>query len=197
MKRHTVVGWVVLLYLLVSMLALGANAQSPDPRLGEWREDHYAGAVGLYMIYEDLGGGVTRTHNAENLAVQNRLHEDTRCDGNYYPRRNAAGEATEITVSCTIVNNRTVKFSHKRKADSGWVEGEGKWILSDDGTHAAGTFLRKDRDGKVVELVTRLFTRNAENCLNHDDDALFRECQQRTRPHQEERQAVDRFFTSD
>jgi hypothetical protein len=158
------------------------NAELRDPRVGEWRENHYAGGVGLYMIYEDLGNGVTRTHNAENLAQQNRLHEDTRCDGKYYPRLNAAGEATEIVVSCTIVDNRTVKFSQRRSADSGWVEGEGTWILSDDGTHSVGSFVRKDRDGKVVELVTRLFTRNAENCLNHADDARFRECAQRTRP---------------
>src|SRR5690349_2525651 len=95
----------------VPLLALGcalvwaANADPlRDPRIGEWREDHYAGGVGLYMIYEDLGDGVTRTHNAENLATQNRLHEDTRCDGKYYPRLNAAGQQTEITVSCTILN---------------------------------------------------------------------------------------------
>jgi len=173
----------------VPLLALGcalvwaANADPlRDPRIGEWREDHYAGGVGLYMIYEDLGDGVTRTHNAENLATQNRLHEDTRCDGKYYPRLNAAGQQTEITVSCTIRNARTVEFSQRRNADSGWVEGEGKWILSDDGTHSVGSFVRKDRDGKVVETVTRMFTRNAENCLNHADDAKFRECAQRTRP---------------
>jgi len=170
--------------LLVSSCALvfAASAEPRDPRLGEWREDHYAGGVGLYMIYEDLGNGVTRTHSAENLARQNRLHEDTRCDGNYYPRLNAAGESTEITVSCTILNDKTVAFSQRRKADSGWVEGEGKWILSDDGTHSVGSFLRKDRDGKVVEMVTRMFTRNAENCLNHDDDEKFRECAVRSRP---------------
>ncbi len=80
----------------------------------------------------------------ENLAPQNRLQEDTRCDGNYYPRLNAAGAPTEITVSCTIVNDGTVTFSQRRKADSGWVEGEGKWIPSDDGTHSVGSFLRKD-----------------------------------------------------
>jgi hypothetical protein len=75
-----------------------------------------------------------------------------------------------------------VEFSQRRKADSGWVEGDGKWILSDDGAHAVGSFVRKDRDGKVVETVTRMFTRNAENCLSHADDAKFRECAQRTRP---------------
>ena len=85
---------------------------------------------------------MTRTHSGENLARENRLHEDTRCDGNYYPRLNAAGEATEITVSCAILNDKTVAFSQRRKADSGWVEGEGKWILSDDGTHSVGSFVR-------------------------------------------------------
>jgi hypothetical protein len=168
--------------LLAMTCAPVVNAEPRDPRIGEWREDHYAGGVGLYMIYEDLGNGMTRTHNAENLAWQNRLHEDTRCDGNYYPRLNAAGEATEITVSCAILNDKTVAFSQRRKADSGWVEGEGTWILSDDGAHSTGSFVRKDRDGKVVESVTRMFTRNAENCLNHDDDAKFRECAVRTRP---------------
>jgi len=183
MKRLMGLGTCLLSVGVTYACALAANAAIlSDPRIGEWREDHYAGAVGLYMIYEDLGNGVTRTHTAENLAPQNRLHEDTRCDGNYYPRLNAAGQPTEITVSCTIVNDRTVKFSYLRKADSGWLEGEGKWILSDDGTHSVGTFMRKDGDGKVVELVTRLFTRNAEHCLNHADDAKFRECQQRTRP---------------
>ena len=178
MQRLAAFGTSVLLLAMTCVV----NAESRDPRIGEWREDHYPDAVGLYMIYEDLRNGVTRTHNAENLARQNRLHEDTRCDGNYYPRLNAAGEATEITVSCTIINDRTVQFRQRRKADSGWVEGEGKWILSDDGMHSVGSFVRKDRDGKVVELVTRRFTRNAENCLNHADDALFRECAQRTRP---------------
>ncbi len=168
--------------LLAMTCAPVVNAEPRDPRIGEWREDHYAGGVGLYMIYEDLGNGVTRTHNAENLARQNRLHEDARCDGNYYPRLNAAGEATEITVSCTILNDKTVSISQRRTADSGWVEGEGKWILSDDGAHSTGSFVRKDRDGKVMEILTRMFTRNAENCLNHDDDAKFRECAVRTRP---------------
>ncbi len=170
--------------LLLPMICapVPVNAATQDPRIGEWREDHYAGAVGLYMIYEDLGNGATRTHNAENLATQNRLHEDTRCDGKYYPRLNAAGQETEITVSCRILNDRTVEVSQRRKADSGWVEGKGKWILSDDGAHSSGSFVRKDRDGKVVENVTRMFTRNAENCLNHADDAMFRECAQRTRP---------------
>ena len=177
MRRLTALGSVSLLGVVCA-----ANAERPDPRIGEWREDHYAGGVGLYMIYEDLGNGVTRTHSAENLAQRNRLHEETRCDGNYYPRLNAAGEATEITVSCTILNDKTVSFSQRRRADSGWVEGEGKWILSDDGTHSVGSFVRKDREARVVEIVTRMFTRNAENCLNHDDDAKFRDCQKRTRP---------------
>lgn len=172
----------LLVFALGCALVVAANAEPRDPRIGEWREDHYAGGVGLYMIYEDLGNGVTRTHSGENLAPRNRLHDDARCDGKYYPRLDATGDATEITVSCAIINERTVTFSQRRKADSGWVEGEGKWILSDDGTHSVGSFVRKDRDGKVVELVTRLFTRNTENCLNHADDAKFRECQQRTRP---------------
>jgi len=179
MKRLTEMACCAsLLWLFVS----GASAEPKDPRIGEWREDHYAGGVGLYMIYEDLGNGMTRTHSAENLAQQNRLHEDTRCDGNFYPRINAKGEETEITVSCTLLDARTVQWSYKRNAADGWVEGEGKWILSDDGTHSVGTLVRTDRDGKVVETVTRMFTRNAESCLNHADEAAFRRCQERTGP---------------
>ena len=172
----------ILLVLMGPALTGLAQAQPGDPRLGEWREDHYAGAVGLYLVYEDLGNGITRTHNGENLAPQNRLHEDTRCDGKDYPRLNSAGQPSGVTVSCEIVNASTVKFSQKNSAGDGWVSGEGKWILSDDKQHSTGTFVRKDANGKVVAWVSRLFTRNAENCLNHEEEAKFRECVTRTRP---------------
>lgn len=178
--KHTIE--TVSLLLLVALFVSTGNAQPADPRIGEWREDHYAGAVGLYMIYEDLGNGMTRTHTGENLAQSNRLHDDARCDGKFYPRMDAAGKETDVIVSCEIANARTVKFLYKRKADTDWVEAEGKWILSDDGTHSVGSFVRKDHDGKVVEFVTRLFTRNSKNCLNHADDARFRECAQRSAP---------------
>lgn len=170
------------LWLLPMVLLSAAVQAQSDPRIGEWREGHYAGAVGLYMIYEDMGNGMTRTHNAENLAAHNRLHDETRCDGQFYPRIDAAGVTTDVTSSCTILNARTVKIEMHREASEGWVNAEGKWILSDDGQYATGSFLRTDRDGKVVELVTRSFTRNVENCLNHDDDAKFRECAVRTAP---------------
>jgi hypothetical protein len=170
------------LALALSMGTAGAFAQVADPRLGEWRENHYVGAVGLYMIYEDLGDGITRTHTAENLAIANRLHDEARCDGNFYPRHNAAGEDTGMSVQCQILNARTVRTMLRNRGDGGWVEAEGTWILSDDGTHAVGSFIRRDGSGKVVEHITRLFTRNAERCLNHGDDAQFRACAQRTLP---------------
>ena len=170
------------LFVTALCVPVAGHAQQPDPRIGEWREGHYAGAVGLYMIYEDMGNGMTRTHNAENLAIANRLHDETRCDGNFYPRINAAGVATDVSSSCTIIDARTVRFEQRREASEGWVKGEGTWILSDDGQYSVGSFLRTDREGKVVELVTRSFKRNAENCLNHEDDAKFRECAVRTAP---------------
>ena len=72
--------------LAAGVLAVSVNAQQRDPRIGEWREDYYPpNSVGLYMIYEDLGNGMTRVHSAENLAPQNRLHQDLRCDGQLYP----------------------------------------------------------------------------------------------------------------
>jgi hypothetical protein len=78
--------------LVAGLLAASVNAQQRDPRVGEWREDYYPpNSVGLYMIYEDLGNGMIRVHSAENLAPQNRLHQELRCDGNFYPWVNGAG----------------------------------------------------------------------------------------------------------
>lgn len=173
----------------------GVFAQTADPRLGEWRENHYAGAVGLYIIYEDLGDGVTRTHTAENLVIDKRLHDDARCDGNFYPRYDTTGEDTGVSVQCHILNARTVRTTLRNRGDGDWAEAKGTWILSDDGKHVVGSFVRTDNDGKVVEHTTRLFTRNAENCLNHEDDAQFRACATRTLPPRPASANTGRFFT--
>jgi len=69
------------------------NAQQRDPRIGEWREDRTANSVGLYNIFEDLGNGMIRYHISHNLAPENRLYLDYRCDGNFYPIRNAQSVA--------------------------------------------------------------------------------------------------------
>jgi hypothetical protein len=76
---------VTVMMLAAGLLAVSVNAQQRDPRIGEWREDYYPNAVGLYMIYEDQGNGMIRVHTAENLALRNRLHQDLRCDGKFYP----------------------------------------------------------------------------------------------------------------
>jgi hypothetical protein len=169
--------------LAAGLAAVSVNAQQRDPRIGEWREDYYPpNSVGLYMIYEDLGNGMTRVHSAENLAPQNRLHQEIRCDGTFYPWVNAEGVSNGISASCTVVDARTVTYKLIRETPQGREEGEGTWTLSSDGNHFTTVTAWKDRDGKTGQANERRFTRNSENCLNHAQDELFRECQRRSRP---------------
>ena len=169
--------------LAASLLAVSVNAQQRDPRIAEWREDYYPpNSVGLYMIYEDLGNGMTRVHSAENLAPQNRLHQELRCDGRFYPWVNAQGMPTGTSTSCTVVDGRTVTYKLIRETVQGKEEGEGTWTLSGDGNHSRTVTVWKDRDGNRGQANERRFTRNSENCLNHAQDELFRECQKRSRP---------------
>jgi beta-lactamase regulating signal transducer with metallopeptidase domain len=173
----------IVLMLVACLLALSMNAQQRDPRIGEWREDRDSpNYVGLYMIYEELANGMTRTHTAENLAPQNRLHRDSRCDGNLYPSVDSAGAPTGTSFSCTIVDANTLAIRWIRDVDGEWAEGEGTWTLSSDGNHFTTVVEVKDWDDNVIQTNERRFTRNAENCLNHADEELFRECQRRTRP---------------
>ena len=167
--------------LAAAVLAVSVSAQQRDPRIGEWREDSYPNAVGLYMIYEDIGNGMTRVHAAENLAARNRLHQDIRCDGRLYPSVNAEAVPSGVSTSCTVIDARTVTSKLVRETEQGREEGEGTWTLSSDGYHFSTVAVWKDRDGKVREANERRFTRNPENCLNHDRDDLFRECVRRSR----------------
>ena len=171
------------LILVAGLLALSVNAQQRDPRIGEWREDYYPpNSVGLYMIYEDLGNGMTRVHSAENLAQQNRLHQDIRCDGKFYPYVDAKGVPNGISTSCAVVDAHTVTVKLIRDTAQGREEGEGSWTLSSDGNRYTTVTIWKDREGKAGPANERRFTRNSENCLNHGQDELFRECQRRSRP---------------
>jgi beta-lactamase regulating signal transducer with metallopeptidase domain len=167
--------------LTAGLLAVSFNAQQRDPRIGEWREDSYPNAVGLYMIYEDLGNGMIRVHTAENLAPRNRLHQDFRCDGKFYPSVDAEGVPTGISTGCTVVGAHTVTYRLIRDTEQGREEGEGTWTLSSDGNNFATVTVWKDRDGNVRPANERRFTRNSENCLNHAQDELFRECLRRSR----------------
>jgi len=178
------------LVLAACLLAASVNAQQRDPRVGEWREDRTATSVGLYNVFEDLGDGMIRYHIAHNLAPQNRLYLDCRCDGNFYPIRNYQGVATDFSQSCTIVNANTVTIKGVRNKDDGftgprldqyWFDGEGSGTISSDGTHYRIVVQQKAADGEVIGTSERTFTRNAERCFSSDEQK-FRECQQRTSP---------------
>jgi hypothetical protein len=174
---------VTVMILAAGLLAVSVNAQQRDPRIGEWREDYYPpNSVGLYMIYEDLGNAMIRVHSAENLAPQNRLHQDIRCDGKFYPWVNAEGNSIGTSTSCTVLDAHTVTYRLIRDTGQGTEEGEGTWTLSSDGNHSRTLTVWKDRDGNKGQANERRFTRNSENCLNHAQDELFRECQKRSRP---------------
>jgi len=166
--------------LAAGLLAVSVNAQQRDPRIGEWRED--PNGVGLYMIYEDLGNGMIRVHTAENLTRPNRLHQDIRCDGRFYPSVNAESIPTGISTSCAVVSAETVTVKLIRDTEQGREEGEGTWTLSSDGNHFTTVTVWKDRDGNVRPANERRFTRNSANCLNHAQDELFRECLKRPSP---------------
>ena len=172
------------------LLVASVNGQQRDPRVGEWREDRTATSVGLYNVFEDLGDGMVRYHIAHNLAPQNRLYVDYRCDGNFYPIRNYQGVATDFSQSCTIVNANTVTIKGVRNKDDGftgprldqyWFDGEGSGTISSDGTHYRIVVQQKAADGEVIGTSERTFTRNAERCFS-SDEPKFRECQQRTSP---------------
>ena len=176
--------------LASSLLLTGVSAQQRDPRIGEWREDRTATSVGLYNVFEDLGDGMIRYHIAHNLAPQNRLYLDYRCDGNFYPIRNYQGVATDFSQSCTIVDANTVMIKGVRnkdvgftgpKLDQSWFDGDGTGTISSDGTHYRVVVQKKASDGKVIGTSERTFTRNAERCFSSDEQR-FRECQQRTSP---------------
>ena len=77
---------------------------------------------------------------------------------------------------------RGVTYSTIRDTEQGREEGEGTWTLSGDGNHYRTLTVWKDREGKARPANERRFTRNSENCLNHAQDGLFRECQRRSRP---------------
>jgi hypothetical protein len=176
--------------LLPCLLTTSVNAQQRDPRIGEWREDRTANSVGLYNVVEDLGNGMMRYHIAHNLAPQNRLYLDYRCDGNFYPIRNAQGVATDFSESCTIVDANTVTIKGVRNKDENftgprldqyWFDGEGTGTISSDGTHYRTVMQQRAADGKVIRTSERTYTRNAERCFNSDEQK-FRECQERTSP---------------
>ena len=92
--------------LAAGLLAVSVNAQQRDPGIGEWREDYYPGGVGLYMIYEDLGNGMIRVHSAENLAPQNRQHQDLRCNGKFYPSAGLPPRAGRVNELATLPRTR-------------------------------------------------------------------------------------------
>jgi hypothetical protein len=179
------------LLLLGTCLLITGNAQQRDPRIGEWREDRTANSVGLYNVFEDLGNGMIRYHIAHNLAPQNRLYLDYRCDGNFYPVRNYQGVATDFSQTCTIVDANTVRMTAVRNKDGGftgpkldeqyWFDGEGTGTISRDGIHYRVVTQEKAADGRVIRSSERTFTRNAANCFS-PDEKQFRECQQRTTP---------------
>lgn len=177
--------------ILASSLFLACvSAQQRDPRIGEWREDRTATSVGLYNVFEDLGNGMIRYHIAHNLAPQNRLYLDYRCDGNFYPIRNYQGVATDFSQSCTIVDATTVTMRGIRNKDAGftgprldqyWLDGDATGTISSDGNHYRVVVQQKAGDGKVIGTSERTFTRNAERCFSSDEQK-FRECQRRTSP---------------
>jgi hypothetical protein len=176
--------------LAAFLFTASVSAQPRDPRIGEWREDRTANSVGLYNVFEDLADGMIRYHIAHNLAPQNRLYLDYRCDGNFYPIRNYQGVATDFSESCTIIDANTVTIKGVRNKDAGftgprldqyWIDGEGTGTISSDGTRYRIVVQQKDSDGKVVRTSERTFTRNADRCFSSDEQK-FRECQQRTSP---------------
>jgi hypothetical protein len=179
--------------LAACLLTASVNAQQRDPRIGEWRENRTANSVGLYNVFEDLGDGMIRYHNAHNLAPQNRLYLDYRCDGKFYPIRNYQGVATDFSQSCTIVDANTVTikgvrnkdetFTGPRLDDQYWFDPEGTGTISSDGRHYRTVVQQKAADGKVIRTSERTYTRNAERCFSSDGgEQKFRECQQRTSP---------------
>ena len=180
----------IVMMLAVCLLTASVNAQQRDPRIGEWREDRTATSVGLYNVFEDLGNGMIRFHISHNLSPQNRLYLDYRCDGNFYPIRNAQGVVTDFSESCTIVDANTVTIKGVRNKDEGftgpkldqyWFDGEGTGTISSDGNHYRTVSQEKDGAGKVIRTSERTYTRNAERCFSSDEQK-FRECQQRTSP---------------
>lgn len=180
----------ILVVLAACLLTPNGNAQLRDPRIGEWREDHTASSVGLYNVFEELENGMIRYHIAHNLAPENRLYLDYRCDGSFYPIRNSQGIATDFSESCTIVDANTVTIKGVRNRDPGftgpkldayWSDGEGTAIISSDGTHYRIVTQEKAPDGKAVRTSERTFTRNAGRCFSSDEQS-FRQCVQRTRP---------------
>ena len=175
--------------LLTCLLAASVNAQPPDPRIGEWRQDRDSpNPLGLYQIFEQLENGMSRYHNAANLALQNRLYSDYRCDGNFHPIQDAQGVPTDITWSCVVVDAHTVTFKAVRNPNpapgqrkmEGSFEGEGTGTISSDGNHYTTVFNEKEGD-RVITTTRRTYTRNAEICLNAKEE-LFRECLTRTSP---------------
>ena len=180
----------IVLILAACLLTASVNGQQRDPRIGEWREDRNTSSVGLYNVFEDLGNGMIRYHIAHNLAPQNRLYLDYRCDGSFYPIRNYQGVVTDFSESCTVVDANTVTIKGVRNTDEGfrgprldqyWFDGEGTGTISNDGTHYRTVVQQKAADGKVIRTSERTYTRNAERCFSSDEQK-FRECQQRTSP---------------
>ena len=181
----------IVMILALSLWTASMNAQQRDPRIGEWREDRTPNSVGLYNIYEELGNGMIRYHIAHNLAPENRLYLDYRCDGNLYPVRNHQGVVTDFSESCTIVDANTVKIKGVRNKDAGvtgpkldpqyWFDGEVTGTISSDGNHYRTLSQEMDAAGKVIRTGERTYTRNPERCYSTDEQK-FRECQQRTSP---------------
>ncbi len=182
---------VLVIILVVGLSTASMTAQVRDPRIGEWREDRTANSVGLYNIYEELGNGMIRYHISHNLAPENRLYVDYRCDGSFYPVRDYQGVVTNFSESCTIVDAKTVRIRGVRNKDAAftgpkldpqyWFDGEVTGTISGDGNHYRALIEEKDATGKVVHTSERTYTRNSERCFSTDEQK-FRECQQRTSP---------------
>ena len=169
---------------LALTLSTAAAAAGPAPRTVELNLAAATKPMDRFFAHSVGADYPGTTGSAENLAQQNRLHQDLRCDGKLYPWVNAEGIPNGISTSCTVVDARTVTYKLIRETAQG-REGEGTWTLSSDGTHSTTVTVWEDHDGNKGQANERRFTRNSENCLNHAQDELFRECQRRSRPPRE------------
>src|SRR5690349_1323442 len=106
MQRLTACGVSVLLLALTQLPASAVSAEIlKDPRIGEWREDHYAGGVGLYMIYEDLGNGVqdgSKARASGSYPTTARIRSARSC------ARTVTARSWSSSPACSRATRRTV-----------------------------------------------------------------------------------------
>jgi hypothetical protein len=143
--------------------AAAPDLQAKDPRIGYWIEDRisaaYPQAQGLQVSVEDLGGGRFRYTIGANHLPENMLRVEGKCDGGRYTFVDGNGKSLGNTLSCRYSGAHAVDYLYTQAKADTWLTSTGSESVSEDGSRMTWKATRRDANGRVVEELSRQFSR--------------------------------------